>query len=148
MFQGAAALNLDAKGRMAIPARHRDALTSPGAGSVVITAHLHNCLLIYPAPAWAPIRDRVLAAPSFDRQAAMIQRRLVGHATEETVDAAGRLLVPPELRRLAGLDKAVWLVGMGSHFELWSEAEWMKQQDTLVALGEDALPPVLADLAL
>ncbi len=148
MFQGAAALNLDAKGRMSIPARHRDALSSPANGAVVITAHLDRCLLLYPLPAWEPIRDRVLAAPSFEPKAALIKRRLIGHACDEVLDAAGRLLIPPELRRLVGLDKAIWLVGMGSHFEVWSESEWMRQQEAVVELGSDALPPVLADLAL
>lgn len=148
MFQGAAALNLDAKGRMAIPVKHRVALTTPGDGTVVITAHVHNCLLIYPLPDWAPIRERVLAAPSFDDQAARIKRRLVGLAEEETVDAAGRLLIPPGLRRLTGIEKSVWLVGLGSHFELWAEDAWLEQQEQVVTLGGSALPPTLADLAL
>jgi len=66
MFQGAAALSLDAKGRLAIPARHREALASAADGRLVLTAHPHRCLLLYPEPAWAPIRDQVLAASSFN----------------------------------------------------------------------------------
>ena len=77
MFQGAAALNLDAKGRLAIPARHRDALTVE-TGQLVLTAHPHGCLLVYPVPAWVPIRDQVLAAPGLDRMSAMLKRLLVG----------------------------------------------------------------------
>ena len=73
MFQGAAALSLDAKGRLAIPARHRDALTADS-GHVVLTAHPHGCLLVYPVPAWVPIRDKVLAAPSLDPMSAMFKR--------------------------------------------------------------------------
>ena len=52
MFEGAAALNLDAKGRLAIPARHREALLAASEGSLVLTAHPHRCLLLYPSPAW------------------------------------------------------------------------------------------------
>ena len=55
MFQGAAALNLDAKGRLAIPARHRDALAVEN-GQVVLTAHPHGCLLVYPVPSWVPFK--------------------------------------------------------------------------------------------
>lgn len=147
MFQGAVALNLDAKGRLMIPARHREDLHRPANGSIVITAHPDHCLLVYPLPAWEPIREKVLAAPSFDRQAARIKRLLVGHAREERLDAAGRVLIAPELRALAGLEKEVWLVGQGSHFELWSDAGWRAQQDEIFALG-DGLPGTLQDLAL
>lgn len=147
MFQGAAALSLDAKGRLAIPARHRDALVAASAGQLVLTAHPHRCLLLYPAGAWEPIRDKVLAASSLDQRSAAIKRLLVGNAREETLDSAGRLLVAPELRRFAQFEKQVWLVGQGSHFEIWSDAGWQKEQEAVFALG-DQLPPGLEDLAL
>ncbi|QKS27717.1 MAG: Transcriptional regulator MraZ [Accumulibacter sp.] len=148
MFQGAAALNLDAKGRFAVPARHREALASAANGRLVLTAHPHRCLLLYPEPAWEPIRDKVLAASSFNPQAAAIKRLLVGNAREEEMDAAGRLLVAPELRQFAQLDKQIWLVGQGSHFEIWSDAGWQQQQEAVFALGEQFLPAGLEDLAL
>ena len=148
-FQGAAALNLDAKGRLAIPARHRDALVVAAADQgLVLTAHPHRCLLLYPAPAWVPIRDQVQAAPSFEQQSALIKRLLVGFAREESMDATGRLLIAPELRQFAQLEKQVWLVGQGSHFEIWSDAGWQKQQEEIFALGDQLLPPGLAGLAL
>ena len=147
MFQGATALNLDAKGRLAIPARHRESLAEASNGELILTAHPHRCLLIYPAPAWEPIRDKVLAASSLNPQSAAIKRLLVGNAREETLDSAGRLLVAPELRQFAQLDKLIWLVGQGSHFEIWSDAGWKKEQDAVFALG-DQLPPGLEDLAL
>jgi len=148
MFQGAAALSLDVKGRFAIPARHREGLASAANGRLVLTAHPHRCLLLYPEPAWEPIRDKVLAASSFNPQAAAIKRLLVGNAREEEMDAAGRLLVAPELRHFARLDKQIWLVGQGSHFEIWSDAGWQQQQEAVFALGEQFLPPGLEDLAL
>jgi MraZ protein len=104
--------------------------------------------LLYPEPAWEPIRDKVLAASSFNPQSAAIKRLLVGNAREEEMDAAGRLLIAPELRQFAGLEKLVWLVGQGSHFEIWSDAGWQKQQDAVFAMGDQALPPGLEDLAL
>ena len=147
MFQGAAALSIDAKGRLAIPARHREALAVASAGELVLTAHPHRCLLLYPAAAWEPIRDKVLAASSLNPQSAAIKRLLVGNAREETLDSAGRLLISPELRKFAQFEKQVWLVGQGSHFEIWSDAGWQKEQDAVFALG-DQLPPDLEDLAL
>jgi MraZ protein len=148
MFQGAAALNLDAKGRMAIPARHRDTLLGIEEGRLVLTAHPHRCLLLYPAPAWEPIRAKILAAPSLETQSAMLRRLLVGFAVDSEMDAAGRVLVSPELRQYAALEKQVWLVGQGSHFEIWSDAGWQQQQQAIFALGDKLLPPGLENLTL
>lgn len=148
MFQGAAALSLDAKGRVAIPARHREALASAADGRLVLTAHPHRCLLLYPETAWEPIRDKVLAASSLNPQSAAIKRLLVGNAREEEMDAAGRLLIASELRQFAQLEKQVWLVGQGSHFEIWSDVGWQKQQEVVFALDDGSLPAGLEDLAL
>lgn len=147
MFQGAAALSLDGKGRLAIPARHRTALTALSE-DLILTAHPHRCLLIYPEPAWAPIRDKVLSGSSLEHQSALLRRLFVGFAMEERVDAAGRILVAPELREFAEMDKRVWLVGQGDHFELWSEANWKKQQEAIFALGDKLLPPGFESLPL
>ena len=147
MFQGATALNLDAKGRLAIPARKREALVAASEGQLVLTAHPHHCLLLYPALAWEPIRDKVLGVSGLDKQAAAIKRMLVGMASDEVLDSAGRLFISSEQRKFAQLEKVVWLIGQGSHFEIWSDAGWQKEQDAVFALG-DQLPPGLEDLAL
>lgn len=148
MFQGAAALSLDVKGRLAIPVRHREALASVADGRLVLTAHPHRCLLLYPEPAWEPIRDKLVALSSINEQSAAIKRLLVGNAREEEMDTAGRLLIAPELRRFAALEKQVWLVGQGAHFEIWSDAGWQQQQEAVFALGDQCLPPGLEDLVL
>ena len=158
MFQGATALSLDAKGRLAVPARHRDALldasrvgNASGAdgGTLVLTAHPHGCLLLYPLPAWEPIRDKILQAPSFNRDSQALKRLLVGMAREDSLDAAGRLLVAPELRDHAQLEKTVWLVGMGSHFEIWSDEGWKRQTAiALEALQGDTPPAGFEDISL
>lgn len=149
MFQGAAALSLDAKGRLAVPSRHRDALAVACSGRLVVTAHPHQCLVIYPEPAWQPIRAQVLAAPSLDPRSAAIKRLLVGNARDEEMDSAGRVLIAPELREWAGLEKQVWLVGQGSHFELWSDTGWKKQQAAMLEIfNAGDLPPGLETLSL
>lgn len=150
MFQGATALSLDAKGRLSVPARYRDELLAAGQGRLVLTAHPHGCLLLFPMPAWEPLRDQILKTPSFNAQSQSLKRVLVGNAREESLDAAGRLLVAPELRDTAQLEKTVWLVGMGSHFEIWSDGGWKRQN----AIAADALgsasesPPGFEDIAL
>ena len=148
MFEGAAALSLDAKGRLAIPARHRETLLVAAEGSLVLTAHPHRCLLLYPSPAWQPIRDQILKASSLDSRSAAIKRVLVGNARSEVLDSAGRLLVATELREYAQFGKIVYLVGMGSHFEIWSEAGWKQQNDLAAEVLSGDLPPGLGDLVL
>jgi len=148
MFEGATALCLDAKGRLAIPARHRESLLAAAGGELVLTAHPHRCLLLYPAPAWQPIRDQVLRASSLDPRAASIKRVLVGNARSEALDSAGRLLVAAELRDYAQLEKTVYLVGMGAHFEIWSEAGWKRQNELAAEALTGDLPPGFGDLVL
>jgi len=147
MFQGAAALSLDAKGRIAIPARHRDALVPDGA-PLVITAHPHRCLLVYPQEAWAPISRQIADMPGLDPRTATLKRLLVGFAQTDELDSAGRALIAPSLRQWAGLEKQVWLVGQGSHFELWSDAGWQQQQQAMQALDGEGLPPGFESLSL
>ena len=142
------ALNLDAKGRMAVPAKHRDALAPAASGRLVVTAHPHRCLLLYPAPAWEPIRAQILAAPSLQVESAMVRRLLVGFAEDMELDGAGRLLISPALREFARLEKELWLVGQGSHFEIWSDTGWRAQQDAIFSMGDKLLPAGLENLAL
>jgi len=140
VFQGATELNLDAKGRLTVPTEHRDVLTVSAEGRLVITAHPHRCLLVYPRPAWEPIRAQIMSYSSLDRQTSMVQRLLVGFAKDVEMDAAGRVLVTPELRRYASLEKQVMLVGQGTHLELWSLEAWEKQIDQIIAQGDSLLP--------
>lgn len=147
MFHGASALSLDAKGRLAIPVRHRDALT-PAASPLVLTAHPHKCLLVYPDAVWQPIAQQVAALPGLDPRNATLKRLLLGYAEIVEPDAAGRVLVSPVLRAWAGLEKQVWLVGQGAHFELWSDQGWQQQQQNMLALLEQGLPAGFEHLAL
>ena len=147
MFQGAAALSLDAKGRLIVPSRHRDALLANSSPpSLVLTAHPDGCLLLYPSSAWEPIRARVLGFPALDARFSVWKRLLVGFAEEVEIDAAWRVLISPELRRFAGLEKPVMLVGQGSHFEIWNHGTWEKQLQQLTA--QTQLPPGMEDFAL
>lgn len=149
MFKGAANLNMDAKGRLAIPAKHRDALLAQSSGELVLTAHSHPCLLLYPAPAWEPIQAKIMSLSSFDKKSAALQRRLVGYAEDVSLDNAGRMLVSPVLRELAGLQKEIMLVGQGSHFELWSKEAWLKEsQEAVNADGEYEMPSELEGFSL
>jgi len=116
VFQGPAALTLDSKGRLAMPARHRELLAVMGSSQLTITKHPEGSLMIFPRPAWEGFRDRVAALPM---EASGWKRVFLGNAMDVEIDAQSRFLVPPELRASAGLVREVMLLGMGSHFELW-----------------------------
>lgn len=148
MFRGATSLNLDAKGRLAVPSKHRDVLLTQCAGHLVLTAHPHRCLLLYPQPAWEPIQSKIMSLSSFDPQSSKMQRLLVGYAEDVELDSAGRLLVSSVLREFAGLEKQAMLVGQGSHFELWGMDSWRKQLERVMADEDMALPAELEGFSL
>ncbi len=147
-FRGVTHLALDTKGRLAIPARHREALAgSAMPASLVLTADPSRCLLLYPRAAWEPIQARLMALSSFNAQIRALQRLLVGHADDVDIDSAGRILVPPSLRQYASLDHRVVLVGQGRKFELWDEVKW-QDETARTATFDGALPPELDGFSL
>ena len=148
MFQGAAQLNLDSKGRLAIPAKHRDELMAHCAGQLVLTADADGCLLFYPQPEWQPIRDKLLKLSALNPRIRALQRRLIGYAEEVEMDAAGRVLISPALRTYASLDKRVVLIGQGNKFELWDEGKWTALQDAELSFANGELPPELEGFTL
>lgn len=145
LFRGANTLNLDTKGRMAIPARYRQRLTESCAGQLVVTVDRDHCLLLYPLPEWELVERKLQRLPSFNKQARRLQRLYIGHATEVELDSAGRLLLPPNLREFAELEKRAVLVGQGNKFEIWSEALWNQRRDEWLA-EEDDLGELSAEL--
>ena len=80
------------------------------------------------------------ALQSLEQRSALLKRLLVGYARDEEMDSAGRVLIAPELRDFAKLEKQVHLVGQGDHFELWSDEGWKQQQEAIFALGADLMP--------
>lgn len=130
MFRGANRLNLDAKGRFAIPTRYRERLQECCASELVVTIDKDRCLLIYPLPEWQEIERKLMKLPTFNKAARNLQRLLVGHATEVEMDAQGRVLLPQTLREFAGLDKHTMLVGQVNRFELWDEERWHEQRES------------------
>jgi len=141
VFQGAAALSLDAKGRMSVPARHRDLLQALCDGQLTITKHPDGCLMVFPRPAWEAFRDKVAALPM---SASGWKRIFLGNAMDVEIDGSARVLISPELRTAAGLSKEVMLLGMGSHFELWDAERYAAHEATVMA---QPVPQVLSDFS-
>lgn len=148
MFRGATKVTLDAKGRMAMPTRYRDRLSSRCDGQLIVTVDRDNCLLVYPLPDWEELERKLVRLPSMNKTARRIVRIMVGYATEVDMDASGRILVSRELRDFAGLEKQAMLIGQGNKFELWDEATWNEKRDAwLTEEDDDELPADLESIA-
>ncbi|MCS0582647.1 division/cell wall cluster transcriptional repressor MraZ [Massilia pinisoli] len=141
MFQGASAINLDAKGRLSIPAKHRDALMQQCEGRMTLTKHPHGCLLFFPRPVWEEHREQIAVWPMSARA---WQRIFLGNACDVEMDSAGRVLISPELRNAVGLEKEVMMLGMGTHFEIWDAAKLAADEALAVAGG---MPDVLSNFS-
>ena len=133
MFRGLAKLNLDNKGRLVMPAKHRAALPSGSEGRVVVTLDRAGCLAMYPLPEWALVEAQ-FARVGLDPKVVALKRLGIGHAEELDIDGAGRVLLPPVLRDIAKLDKTVMLVGQGNKLEVWAETEWAAERDRTLTL--------------
>lgn len=146
MYRGINALNIDEKGRIALPTRYREELDA-----VVVTIDTEeHCLLLYPYFEWNRIEAKIEALPSFNPAARRVQRLLIGHATELSLDANGRILLPQLLREYASLDKQIVLVGQGKKFEIWSASLWEHRRKEWLSASkmQTDLPIELQDISL
>ena len=151
MFRGVQHINMDAKGRLAMPARQREPLLSQCDGQIVITIDTQSkCLVVYPLPEWERIEKDIQGLPALNPAVKRFQRLVLGYATDIELDGNGRMLLPQSQREYAQLEKKLVLVGQGNKLEIWSEALWLAEQEqALEDSGPDAvLPDELLSLKL
>ncbi|MDZ7855134.1 division/cell wall cluster transcriptional repressor MraZ [Sphaerotilus sp.] len=142
-FQGTSALALDAKGRFSVPARHREmlAIVPEDRPTLTLTRHPDGCLMVFPRAVWEDFRVRIASLPL---SASGWKRLLLGSAMEVELDSASRVLVSPELRAAAALDRQVLLIGMGNHLELW---DVQRHSAAEAALLQQPMPAQLQDFS-
>lgn len=124
MFRGITATSLDTKGRITVPTKYRDEITSACGGHLVVTADIDQCLLVYPLPEYERIESELLSLPNAKRQVRRWHRLYIAYAKTCELDSQSRITLSQELREFAKLDKNVCLVGQGNKFELWDEQVW------------------------
>ena len=142
---------MDAKGRVAFPARYREKLGGEEREPIIITIDTQTrCLLVYPINKWEEIEQEIQDLPSLNPAVRRFQRLLIGYASELQFDASGRILLPQALRDYASLEKKLVLVGQGKKMELWDEATWLAERDKWLEETNDdlELPDELLSISL
>ena len=143
MFLGEYEHTMDDKGRVAVPARFREAL---GDG-IVITRGFEKCLMAFPRERWDQLSQQVSALPLGQTDARNLRRLLFSGAQDLQLDRQGRILIPQNLREYAGLNVQAIVAGLNTHFEIWSAERWGEVLDTLDVNGS-AIAEQLAALGI
>lgn len=135
MFRGISSINLDAKGRVAIPTRYREELQESYDSQLVVTVAVNEkcvgesgCLWLYPLAEWEKLEQTISKLSTLNKMAGKLRRFLIGNASECEMDNQGRLLLPEKLREFAGIDKKIILIGQLNKFELWNELAWQSKE--------------------
>ncbi|WP_221799235.1 division/cell wall cluster transcriptional repressor MraZ [Oceanobacter mangrovi] len=151
MFRGMHHINMDAKGRLAIPTRVREMLEGTGASALVVTVDSQDrCLMVYPLAEWEVMEAKLNALPSMDPTIRQLKRMLQGYATDCEPDGSGRILISAACREYANLTKECVLMGQGSKLELWDKASWEAREAAYLQqpISLENLPDELKSLSL
>jgi MraZ protein len=122
MFLGEFQHLIDSKGRVILPAKFRDEL----ADGLVVTKGLEECLFVYTPAEWAKLEEGIKELPLTNKNARAFKRIFFSSAAKSAPDKQGRVLLPPNLRGYAGLNKDVVVIGAGDWVEIWDKDVWNK----------------------
>lgn len=120
MFMSEYNHSIDAKGRMIVPAKFREALGN----DFVVTQGLDGCLFVFPNSEWQVFEEKLRGLPVSNKDARKFTRFFLAGAASVELDSQGRILLPAVLRNFAGLEKEAVVVGVGSRVEIWDKTRW------------------------
>ena len=139
MFRGIASVTMDSSGRMALPARFREEAEERTENRLVATIDTNEqCLLLYSLKDWEDVQRRLEALSNIGTSARLLQRLLIGHATDVEMDVQGRVLVPPMLREYGELEKKIVLMGQTNKLEIWSEHIWRNRREEWLTVTRES----------
>ena len=141
MFLGEYQHSLDAKGRIIVPSRFREELGE----RFITTKGLDNCLFLYPMDEWKTIEEKLRTLPFTRADVRSFARFFFSGAAELEIDKQGRILLPPNLRDYAGIERELFVIGVGSRVEIWSSEKWAEYNRTAESSYE-AIAENLVDL--
>lgn len=142
MFLGTHSPRLDDKGRLALPAKFRSDLE----GGLVICKGLDRCLFVFPTEGFKKFTQAIADAPITDKRIRNYGRTLFASGSVETLDAQGRITIPPKLREYASLAKECTVIGANTRIEIWDAAAWeawdTEATEAFADIAEEVLPGV------
>ena len=141
LFSGEYNHSLDAKGRVIMPSKFREALRNV----FFITKGLDRNLLVFSAEAWNVFYEKLSKLPMADKNARGFSRLFLSGAVECEADKQGRILLPSTLRSYAGINKDVTIIGNGDKIEIWSSENWNSYIDNL---DPDAIAENLCEIGI
>ena len=130
-FLGEYEATVDAKGRFLLPSAIRKKLPEDSPGHFVIYRGFEKCLSLFPIVNWNPIFEGLSKLNDFDPKVREFRRYFFNGATELDLDSAGRLLIPPNLREHASIDKDIVLVGSLKKIEIWDKTKYKEFFDSM-----------------
>ena len=140
MFLGTYEPKLDDKGRVILPARFREDME----GGIVLTRGQEHCIYAFPAQEFEQMTVELRRAPLSSKQARDYVRVLLSGAYKEVPDKQGRITLPPDLRKYAGLDRELTVIGAGSRAEIWNSQAWndyLSVQEDVFSQTENEIIP-------
>ena len=140
MFLGTYEPKLDDKGRVILPARFREDME----GGIVLTRGQEHCIYAFPAQDFEQMTVELRRAPLSSKQARDYVRVLLSGAYKEVPDKQGRITLPPDLRKYAGLDRELTVIGAGSRAEIWNSQAWndyLSVQEDVFSQTENEIIP-------
>ena len=129
-FLGEYEATLDSKGRFLLPAALKKQIGEEGNNLFVINRGFEKCLSLYPSQSWDPIFEEISKLNDFDPKVRAFRRYFLNGATKMELDSAGRLLVPPNLKEHAGLEKDIVLVSAMNKIEIWDKIKYQQFFET------------------
>jgi MraZ protein len=125
MFRGRYEHTIDSKGRVSLPAKYRELLSSNYNDRLIIT-NFDSCLVAYPYDEWVKLEENFRQLSILDEEVQSFMHYFISGATECTIDKLGRMLIPPTLRKHAALEREIVFVGMITRIQIWDKGRWEK----------------------
>ncbi|WPX09541.1 division/cell wall cluster transcriptional repressor MraZ [Anaerocellum danielii] len=134
---------VDSKGRIILPSKFREELGE----RFILTKGLDNCLFGYSLKEWTVLEEKLKKLPLTSKEARTFLRFFFAGACECEVDKQGRILIPQNLREYAGIQKEVFIIGVMTRIEIWSEDNWLKEM-TNENLSVDRIAQKMEELGI
>ncbi len=147
MFRGRYENNIDPKGRISIPARFREILLQKYDDPRVFVTNFDFCLLVFPYSEWIELENKASKFSMFNKESRAFIRFFFSSAAECSLDNQGRILIPQSLRKYAGLEKEVVLLGALKKIEIWDRKRWDEEMKNLYE-NIDTISETISQLGL